>query len=132
MEHFSIEMQTLIDEYCCGQLSLDQLNQKYHEVGTEGHNIMAYRDILEFSKAHSSSIKIYGGFIPRTYAKMLMKEGEEACLKLAIEKDMVPPGTFTIEGSEFHYSMFESMITQRDLYDPETKPVDNFRKMFKA
>jgi hypothetical protein len=28
-------------------------------------------------------VKLHGGFIPRTYAKRLMKEGEEIALKAA-------------------------------------------------
>lgn len=61
-----------------------------------------------------------------------MKEGEEATIKVAAEKNYIPADLSSIEGSELHYSMFESMISGRDMYDESLKPVDQFRKMFKA
>ena len=61
-----------------------------------------------------------------------MKEGEQSAIKAAVAGDLIP-STDSIEGSDFHYNMFESMITQRDLYDESLQPTDQFRnKMFKA
>ena len=42
MEHFSFEMQTLLDQYVQGDLDLAGLITSYKEIGTEGHNIQAY------------------------------------------------------------------------------------------
>jgi uncharacterized iron-regulated protein len=132
MEHFSVEMQTLLDMYSQSEITLDQLYEQYKEIGTEGHNILAYKDLLEYSREHPTKVKLHGGFLPRTYARMLMKEGEQSAIKAAVAADLIPC-TESIEGSDFHYNMFESMITQRDLYDESLQPTDQFRnKMFKA
>lgn len=50
MEHFSFEMQHLLDQYQANLLTLEELNEQYAAIGTEGHDIMAYRELLEFAK----------------------------------------------------------------------------------
>lgn len=44
---------------------------------------MRYEDILAHARLNKQQIKLHAGFIPRTYAKMLMKEGEESGIKTA-------------------------------------------------
>ena len=51
-----------------------------------------------------------------------MKEGEEGPLKTASEKDYVSKLINTIEGSDDHYNMFESMISGRNMHDKDLKP----------
>ena len=106
--------------------------EKYKEIGTENHDIGSYKPLLEHARDNKDQISLFGGFIPRTYARNLMKEGEENAIKAAIEKDFVPSSLSTIEGTDFHYDMFESMISGRDMHDPNLKPNDNYRKIFKA
>ena len=60
-----------------------------------------------------------------------MREGPEAAISQAIEKDYIPSDC-ELTGSEFHYNMFESMITGRDMHDSAIPPNDNFKKIFKA
>jgi hypothetical protein len=61
-----------------------------------------------------------------------MREGEEPALKAAQEKDYVPAGMESLEGSDLHFNMFESMITGRNMHDENLQPNENFRKIFKA
>lgn len=93
---------------------------------------MAYKELLEFAKKYSNMIKLHGGFIPRTYAKILMRESEEAALKAAKELDYVPSDVTSLEGTDLHYNMFESMISQRNMYDKNLQPNDGYKKLFKA
>lgn len=101
----------MLDGYQAGFLTLEELNEEYKVIGTEGHDIMAYEELLEFAKKYSSLVKLHGGFIPRTYAKLLMREGEDEALQAAKEKDYLPQDVSSLEGSDLHYNMFESMIS---------------------
>ena len=42
MEHFSFEMQQLLDDFTSGKISFDELVYGYEAIGTEGHDIKAY------------------------------------------------------------------------------------------
>lgn len=108
------------------------MNEQYAAIGTEGHDIMAYEELLEFSKKYKDYIKLHGGFIPRTYAKILMREGEEQAITAAKEKGYIPDDVTSFEGSDIHYNMFESMISQRNMYDKTMEPSDGYKKLFKA
>jgi uncharacterized iron-regulated protein len=92
---------------------------------------MAYKSILEFAQIHSQKVRIHGGFIPRSYARVVMREGLEAGLAQAKEKDYVAPNE-TLIGSEEHYNFFDSLISGRDMNNKNTPPGDQFRKMFPA
>ena len=76
-------------------------------------------------------VKLYAGFIPRTYARMIMREGLEGVLAEAKQKDYIDSSE-TCMGSEEHYNYFESMISGRNMHDKAASPTDNFRKMFPA
>lgn len=106
--------------------------QEYHEIGTEGHNILMYKDLFVHAKENKEQVKLHAGFIPRTFAKLIMQQGEEGAIKAALEKDYLHPETNSLEGSEYHYNFFESMISGRNMHDESLKPNDNFRKIFKA
>lgn len=71
---------------------------------------------------------------------MLIKEGEEPTLA-AISAWL--PQTVSLEGSEFHYNVFESLLSGRSLYrgqfeesksvvEDDDGPSDQFRKIYKA
>jgi len=113
-------------------LDLPGLQAKYAEIGTEGHSILSYAPVLNLAQENKDRVRLVGGFIPRTYAKTLVREGVEAGIKAAVEKDYLDSSISELEGSDFHYNMFESMISGRDMHDPNLKPNDNFRKIFKA
>lgn len=74
-EHFSVEMQSLLDDFSCSNINIEQLCEGYKAIGTEGHNIMAYKDLLEHARV--AEVRLHGGFIPRTYARTVMREGRE-------------------------------------------------------
>ena len=60
-----------------------------------------------------------------------MRESKEAGLAAAKAKGYVKPDE-DLEGTDDHYNMFESMISGRDMHNKDTKPGDQFRKMFPA
>ena len=50
MEHFSFEMQDLLEEYQEGKIDINELGVKYKEIGTEGHDVHAYEEVLELAR----------------------------------------------------------------------------------
>jgi len=74
-------------------------------------------------------VKLHGGFIPRTYAKNLLKEGEAETLRAVIEKGYIEEGVTALVGSELHYNMFESMISGRNMHG-DIAPAENWRRIF--
>lgn len=137
LEHFSFDLQELLDRYMDDEIDFEQLVDKYHSVGEEGHHLEPYRDLLEDAK--SQGVHLHAGFLPRKYARMLMKEGEKPALKAAskwLPKDV------NLDGSDFHYNVFESLLSGRSIYkkdasenqEEETvdEPSDQFRNIFKA
>eukprot|EP00980_Cylindrotheca_fusiformis_P024738 scaffold12369_cov97-Cylindrotheca_fusiformis.AAC.4 len=132
MEHFSFELQPLLDQYAEGNISYDQLVRKYHETGEEGHDLEPYRGLLEDAKG--TGARLHAGFIPRSLARKFMKESPEEVLKDA--SNWLKHPIVGLEGSDFHYNIFESLISGRYLYDKENTsaigPTDQFRRIFKA
>ena len=61
-----------------------------------------------------------------------MREGEEVAIDAAKKAGYIPQETTAFTGSDFHYNMFESMISGRNMHDENLKPNENFRKIFKA
>jgi len=76
-------------------------------------------------------VKLHAGFIPRTYARMIMREGLEKGLAEA-KKDGHIGADETCKGSDEHYNFFESMISGRDMHDETEKAGTQFAKMFPA
>lgn len=109
---------------------MTQLNAEYAK-GTEGHDILAYESILEHAKTHQDKVRLHAGFIPRPYARMIMRESLEKAIAEASAKDYIESGE-TCTGSDDHYNFFEGMISGRDMHDETTPPGDNFRRMFPA
>lgn len=132
LEHFSFEMQHLLDDYRSGKISFDELVKAYENIGTEGHDIGQYQSLLQYARDHSDRVSLVAGFIPRTYARLLMREGPDIAISEAKAKQYVPHSLTCLEGSIGHYNMFESMITGRDMYDDNLQPTDQLRKIFQA
>ena len=138
LEHFSFDLQELLDRYMDDEIDFEQLVDKYHSVGEEGHHLEPYRDLLEDAK--SQGVHLHAGFLPRKYARMLMKDGEKTALKAASKW---LPEDVNLDGSDFHYNVFESLLSGRSIYkkdasdenqEKETadEPSDQFRNIFKA
>ena len=126
LEHFSFDLQDLLDKFSRDELDFDQLVEKYHDIGEEGHKLEPYRDLLEDAK--TQGVRLHAGFIPRSYARMLMKEGKEVTLKAASQW---LPSDIDLEGTDFHYNVFESLLSGRSIYG-EQDPTDQFRRIFQA
>ena len=104
--------------------------QCYKNIGTEGHDLTPYIPSLESARIHPR-ISIYGGFIPRSYARLLMKEGKNAALQAATQAGFISKKE-TLDGTDEHYNYFESLLTGRNMYSNDNV-LDRFReKMFPA
>jgi arsenite methyltransferase len=139
LEHFSFDLQEILDQYLDDVIDFEGLQQMYHSMGEEGHDLEPYRGLLEDAKHHG--IRLHAGFLPRKFARMLMKEGEERTVQAASKW---LPENVDLKGSDFHYNVFESFLSGRSLYNPKHKhddtdhvsvvepPSDQFRSIFKA
>jgi SAM-dependent methyltransferase/uncharacterized iron-regulated protein len=127
-EHFSFEMQGLLEDYQSRRITFEEMVDKYKEIGTEGHNLGPYKPLLEHAK-QKSHVQLHAGFLPRTYARQLMKQSELAALKAASK--WLSPTTTRLEGTEFHYNLFESMLSGRNIHEGQP-PMDRFHNIFKA
>ena len=138
-EHFSFEMQELLDEFINERLTFDEMVERYEKIGTENHDLEPYRSLLEDAKRLNKDsaatnkhrkVQLHAGFLPRKYAKLLMKEGEEVCFQSAAP--WLPPNP-QLTGTEQHYNIFESLLTGRSLtFDNGKQPDDRFRSIFQA
>jgi uncharacterized iron-regulated protein/protein-L-isoaspartate O-methyltransferase len=137
LEHFSFDLQDVLDAYLDGELDFEGLQEKYHSLGEEGHDLEPYRGLLEDAKR--SGIRLHAGFLPRKYARMLMKDGEETTIEAASQW---LPKQMDLTGSDFHYNVFESFLSGRSMYKKSEQdgsveavadaPSDQFRRIFKA
>jgi len=134
MEHFSLEMQSILDQYNGGSIDAFGLLQAYRSIGTEGHYLNPYLPALE-SARRNNQIRLMGGFIPRTYARILMKDGIDKALKESQNLGFVSPDE-QLKGTDAHYNFFEGLLTGRDIHklgNNLSPPTDRFRaKMFPA
>jgi len=51
--------------------------------------VIGLKPFLELARENAEKVKLFGGFIPRTYARQIMREGLEAGLNAAKEKAYV-------------------------------------------
>jgi len=130
LEHFNLEQQSLINSYMHNNIGEEELFQKYKETGDEGHDVEKYTPLLKYAKENFTSITLNGSFVPRKFAKMLVKEGEDvayasvANLGYLQEEDK-------LAGSEDHYNFFDSLISGRDL-NSDQEISERFKKIFPA
>jgi ubiquinone/menaquinone biosynthesis C-methylase UbiE/uncharacterized iron-regulated protein len=129
-EHFNFDMQELLEDYQSQKIDFAKLNEEYAK-GPEGHDVLAYSPLLEHARSNPDSVKLHAGFIPRTFARTLMREGLEPALEAAKAKDFISADEMCA-GSEHHYNFFDSLISGRDMHDTSTPPGENFRRMFPA
>ena len=74
---------------------------------------------------------LHGGFIPRSFAKIVMRESLDAALAAAAAQGYVAADE-SCATTEGHYNFFESLVSGRDMHDESRPPSDKFRKMFPA
>lgn len=148
-EHFSFPMQDILNEYQ-NTLRLRQyerakkevydsafatLLEKYQAIGTEGHDLVPYRSLLE-DAGSNSCVQLHAGFLPRPYAKMLLQKGgmDSVVQELQEKTKWLPTNDIAklLQSSNLHYNIFESLITGRTLYDQTTVPSDQFQRIFPA
>jgi len=55
--------------------------------------------------------------MPQNFVSFLENQGEEAALKMAREYDYIPSDVTQLVGSDLHYNMYESSVSQRNMYD---------------
>jgi len=137
LEHFSFDLQESLDRYMHDEINFEQLVDEYHSMGDEGHHLEPYRDLLEDAKRQG--VHLHAGFLPRKYARMLMKDGEKPALEAASKW---LPEDVNLDSSDFHYNVFESLLSGRSIYNNGSadgnedemadEPSDQFRKIFKA
>ena len=129
MEHFSIDMQSILDRYTTSDTSDDeafeQLVDSYkNEFGTEGHDLQPYRELLRFCRntttdRASSNVHIHGGFIPRNHAARLNKDCPDIQSKQLFFEEMSERGYLPKEGDAMHSSLFEDSSSYKLRGSPE-------------
>jgi hypothetical protein len=87
--------------------------------------------LLQLARDHPGRINLHAGFIPRHYARMVMREGVAPALAAAKAKGYVAEDE-TCFGSDAHYNFFESLLTGRRMHDYSSPPADTYRGMFPA
>jgi len=121
MEHFSIDMQSILDRYTSSNKSDDeafeQLVDSYkNEFGTEGHDLYPYRELLQFCRSTitsttttgtSCNVHIHGGFIPRNHAARLNKDCPDTQSKQLFFEEMSERGYLPKECDAMYSSLFE-------------------------
>jgi len=147
-EHFSLEMNPLLQDYQSNQHDFEGLVEAYRKIGTEGHDLKPYRSILDYCQQQSSHIQMHGGFIPRPHASAFMKADDKRLLyqELSGQHDFVPnlktletiqntfettaslSNNFQLYGSPDHYNLFESLLSGREIYSPQCPPPDEARR----
>ena len=127
LEHFSFDLQELLDEYCSGKWTFEELVERYHELGEEGHDLYPYQELLEDAKAYG--VRLHAGFLPRRFAKMLLQQGPDATVHAA---SAWLPALGDLQGTLFHYNVFESLLTGRSIYHSDQEPTDQFKRIFDA
>lgn len=175
MEHFSFELQGLLDEYMSDRIDFETLVEKYHQLGDEKHDLQPYKQLFEDAKWNNLNVNteingdssdtisddnnryrrhvhLHAGFLPRRFARMLLKDGEDVTLQAA-SKWLPPRPKINLHGSDFHYNVFESLLSGRSIYSNQLDrqddaddgddrntttseanhgPSDQFRRIFKA
>ena len=128
LEHFNFEMQPALDQFASGSSSLAELAAAAQD---EGHVVSDYAPLLNFVHAHPGRVALHAGFIPRTFARLVMRQSLGAALEAAKAQGYVRADE-DCAATEEHYSFFESLLTGRNPHDTSTPPSDRFRSMFPA
>ncbi len=147
LEHFSMEMQPLLDRFMSLELSFDGLVEEYTTNGDEGHDLQALRPLLvlarDFAKAESSRAarasgatrgvraQLIGGFVPRRIARLAVASGLDAALDAARSAGFVSAEE-DCSSSDDHYAFFEALCSGRRIHDWKADPSGLARRLFPA
>ena len=161
MEHFSVDMQDLLKRYQCinsgdndnvsimsdnEKALFEQLVDSYKDIGTEGHDLMPYSELLQFCRDTTTNgtthqgyceVMLHGGFIPRNHASRLNKECPDDDSKRLFFEEMSnkhgylpkkvdamfnalfePSSDVKLNGSKEHKLLIQSLMSGTDLYSP--------------
>lgn len=129
LEQCNFEQQELLDAYAAGRMTMAELVAAYNE-GPEGADLAAYEPLLKMALDQPGRVRLHGGFIPRPYAKTVMRESTAAALCAAKAKGYVSESE-DCAATDAHYSFFESLLTRRSVHGA-VPPSERFRKMFPA
>jgi len=130
LEHFNLEHQGLINSYLQNDIDEKELLAKYSEIGDEGHEVEKYTPLLRYAKENFTTVNVNGAFVPRKFAKMLVKEGEDSAYNAVISLGYMNEDE-KLPGSENHYNFFDSLISGRDINSDQSVS-ERFRKIFPA
>lgn len=128
LEHFNFEAQPLLSAYVSGSMSFDSLAES---CGYEGHDVSLYQPLLELAREYPGRVNLHAGFIPRQYARDIMRQGLVPALAAAKAMGYLADDETCI-GSDAHYNFFESLLTGRSMHDATRPPADTYRDMFPA
>eukprot|EP00811_Abedinium_folium_P016219 NODE_2515_length_2198_cov_26.004829.p1 GENE.NODE_2515_length_2198_cov_26.004829~~NODE_2515_length_2198_cov_26.004829.p1 ORF type:complete len:605 (-),score=167.51 NODE_2515_length_2198_cov_26.004829:233-2047(-) len=129
-ELLMLDGQALIDRFMAGEMNFDA----FAEVAIEGgmqKALAMYKPVFEFMQANAKRIRLWAGNVPGSVARAAWKESLEAALGTAVARDWVAADE-TCQGSDEYYNFFESLLTQRNMFDAEKPPIDRYRNMFPA
>ena len=118
LEHFSFEMQYLLDDFMSGKISLKELLKTYKQIDTEWHDLTAYKRLLKHAKANASKVKLHAGVMPWPVAVISLRAvsaslGINQALRLAKARRYISL-TENGRGTKNHFNIFESFITGRN------------------
>ena len=71
------------------------------------------------------------GFLPRSYARMVMAQGLATALDASKQAGYLP-ACEDCAASEEHYDFFESLVSGRDYHNPALSPSGIARRLFPA
>ena len=113
-----------------GRSDLNQLIRSYKSIGTEGHDIRAYKSLLEYARENTDRVKLHAGFLPRPFARNFLRAqfGFERTLAMAKARRYIPEDE-RCDGTDAHYNYFESMLTNRNMHTIPF-PSKQFRNLF--
>ena len=117
LEHFSVEMQGILDRFQTDPAyGFDELKRAYEDIGTEGHDLAPYEGFLRYCKggapqdeafhdgaAGGRRIQLHGGFLPRPLAARWNKaqgaEEKASILEECYRRDFLPSPTTPMNGA---------------------------------
>ena len=100
LEHFSLDMQPLLRRFQTHKIDWEELVHEYGEMGSEGHDLGPYRNLLELCV--QNDVELLAGFIPRPEAAGFMKAAgpEEArAILTSLEKKGYLPSLEQVGGA---------------------------------
>jgi uncharacterized iron-regulated protein len=73
LEYFSFEMQFILDDFLEARTDFNGLLDAYNEIGTEGHDISVYKNLLEYAQSKGEKVKLHAGFLPKPFSRIVIK-----------------------------------------------------------